>query len=232
MKATVLGSILLPLVAGIAVPSPGKVDYEGYKVFRIYTEHQLAHVQDKLSSLPFDQWNHDVARHIDISVSPEQLAAFEALGLDFHIMHDNLGRSLAEESAVKSKYKRDVDDMAWFDQYHPYADHIQWFNDLQAKLPENSEIISYGTSYEGRDMFGKQCSFDTRRGAADSSKASTCMVQMVLESLRCFTMERSTRENGSRLWFVLFAKLLPRLNLQTTGHRVYLPSARHRLRSQ
>lgn len=116
MKAALINSILLPLVAAVALPRSEKLDYEGYKVFRLKTDNQLAHVQEKLSSISFDQWNLDTVRHIDISVSPEQLAAFEALGLDFHVMHENLRRSLAEESAVKSNYKRDVDDLAWFDQ--------------------------------------------------------------------------------------------------------------------
>jgi hypothetical protein len=116
MKAAIIASFLLPFTASVALPRPDKVDYEGYKVFRLNTEHGLAQVQEKLSSISFDQWNTDTSRHIDISVSPEQLAAFEALGLDFHVMHENLGRSLAEESAIKSRYKRQINDDAWFDQ--------------------------------------------------------------------------------------------------------------------
>ena len=154
MKCALLSSILLPIVAGLVLPGPEKHDYDGYRVLRIKTEHELAQVREKLSSLSFEQWNLNTRKYIDISISPEQLAAFEALGLDFKVMHENLGRSLTEESHVKSKYKRDINDEAWFDSYHPYADHVQYFDDLQAAFPDNSEIISTGKSYEGRDMFG------------------------------------------------------------------------------
>ncbi len=49
---------------------------------------------------------------------------------------------------------RQVDDMAWFDTYHPYGDHEVYIDDLQAKFPDNSEIISSGTSYGGRHLVG------------------------------------------------------------------------------
>jgi len=43
---------------------------------------------------------------------------------------------------------------SWFDSYHPYEDHYTFFKDLQSALPKNIELISSGTSYEGRDLWG------------------------------------------------------------------------------
>jgi Zinc carboxypeptidase len=155
MKLLALTPLLLSLASSTAIPDPPRVSYDGYKVFRVNTRHALEDVQNKLSSFSFDTWNDDVAKHMDIALSPDQIAAFEALELDYHCMHENLGASIAAESAGQpAKWKRQVDDMAWFDTYHPYGDHKQYFEDLQAKFPSNSEMISSGTSYQGRDLFG------------------------------------------------------------------------------
>lgn len=155
MRLLALSLVLHSLAAAVAIPDPSIVSYEGWKVFRVKTGYALEDVQNKLSSLSFDDWNHDIAEHLDLAISPDQLDAFEALGLDYHCMHENLGKSIAAESASQpSIWKRQVDDLAWFDTYHPYADHRQWWTDLQAKFSDNSEIISSGTSYQGRDIFG------------------------------------------------------------------------------
>jgi murein tripeptide amidase MpaA len=45
-------------------------------------------------------------------------------------------------------------DMSWFNAYHPYADHLTFLNDLVARFPSNSEIVTAGTSYQGRTITG------------------------------------------------------------------------------
>lgn len=44
--------------------------------------------------------------------------------------------------------------ISWFNSYHPYADHIQFLNDLQSAFPSNSEIVVAGNSIEGRPITG------------------------------------------------------------------------------
>jgi len=44
--------------------------------------------------------------------------------------------------------------MSWFNNYHSYNDHVQFFKDLQAGFPSNSEMVSAGSSYQGRDLYG------------------------------------------------------------------------------
>ena len=43
---------------------------------------------------------------------------------------------------------------SWFTAYHSYADHLQFLRDLQAAHPKNSELITTGTSVEGRNLTG------------------------------------------------------------------------------
>lgn len=154
MKLLQLSSLFFSLSSSLAVTSPSFVDYDGYRVFRVKTGKHYKSVQEKLSSVAFDQWNHDDSRHIDIVLAPDQLSDFESLGLDYHCMHSNLGESIAAESFKPKTWKRDVDDLSWYESYHPYDDHKQYFEELQRAFPDNSELISSGTSYEGRDIFG------------------------------------------------------------------------------
>lgn len=154
MKLLILAQLISAVVWAVALPKSEAVNFDGFKVYRIDTKGKPRHVQQQLAHLPYEQWNYDISRHIDISISPDKVAAFEALGLDYHCMHDDLGSSIAAEAVTKSSWKRQVNDLSWFDSYHPYDDHYQYFQDLQASFPDNSELVSTGTSYEGRDMFG------------------------------------------------------------------------------
>ncbi|KAL9623641.1 MAG: hypothetical protein Q9160_002097 [Pyrenula sp. 1 TL-2023] len=159
-----LVSLLASLATGAAAVavsprSEEHISYHGYKVFRVRTQEKLVSVQRKLSSLSLEEWNHDIDRHVDVVVPPDRLAAFEALGLECHTMHENLGDSILAESAYSKKKhlllgKRQTANSSWFDSYHDYADHVQYFNDLHDSFLSNSEIISSGTSVEGRDIYG------------------------------------------------------------------------------
>ena len=155
MKASLLLSALAVLAIGVAAaPRTVVVDYDGYKVFRVKTHGKLGAVEEKLSSLTYNQWTHDSATHIDIVVPPNQIDAFNALDLEFSVMHENLGESIVQEATSDSLYKRQSDPNAWFDSYHNYEDHIQYFRDLHDRFPNNSELVSSGISYQGRDIFG------------------------------------------------------------------------------
>ncbi|TEA14813.1 Metallocarboxypeptidase A-like protein [Colletotrichum sidae] len=69
-------------------------------------------------------------------------------------MQDDLGSSIAAESSSSPAWKKQVDDLAWYDGYHAYDEHKAYFKALHEAFPNNSEIVSSGTSYEGRDIFG------------------------------------------------------------------------------
>jgi hypothetical protein len=157
MKLSLLNSFLAFLAIGATAEEQPVVSYDGYKVFRVKTHGRPSVVQEKLSALSYDQWNDDIGQHIDIVVSPDQLATFEGLqfGSDVQVMHENLGDSIvAESAATPTVWQRDANDSSWYDTYHNYEDHIQYFNDLHDAFPQNSELVSSGTSYQNRSIFG------------------------------------------------------------------------------
>ena len=156
MRSFLLTSLLASLAASsIVVRSPDYITYDGYKVLRVNTGRKLAAVQKALSKVTYEKWNHDIDRHIDILLSPDQFSTFESLGLDFHTMHSDLGRSIHEESSLGALWKRQATNgTSWFESYHPYEDHLKYLDVLHTGFANNSEIISSGTSYEGRDLTG------------------------------------------------------------------------------
>ena len=136
MRVSTFTSVFLSLAAFVTAEE--KTSYDGYKVYRVKTGKQLEAVQSKLESFDFEQWNHDSTSHIDVVIPASQTASFEALGLDFHVMHANLGDSIAAESApIAANARRQAGNLTWYDSYHPYADHIRYFDDLHASFPNN-----------------------------------------------------------------------------------------------
>lgn len=132
-----------------------KGQYDGHQVLRVRTEGRPNQVLNSLASIALEPWKEEtVGSHFDVVVPPEKLTEFESLQLRSTVLHADLGKSILAESAPQSTWKRQADDLAWFDTYHAYEEHIQYFEDLQALFPDNSELISSGTSYEGRDLFG------------------------------------------------------------------------------
>ncbi|SMY25063.1 unnamed protein product [Zymoseptoria tritici ST99CH_1A5] len=154
---------LLPFVAlalASVLPREQAVTYDGYKVYHIDTDGDADAVLTALSALPFEQWNFENSKHLDISVPGSDVAAFEALGLNYSVMHENLGLDIAVEKdfgdyeSVSRRQSGSLPATSWFNSYHSYAQHVQYWKDLNAAFPSNSQPFVAGKSYEGRDIFG------------------------------------------------------------------------------
>lgn len=146
---------LASFAAGISIRSPSVNLYEGTKVYHVKTGRKVAEVQKRLAGLSYNIWE-SASDHIDVAIPRHEIANFEALGLDSRVLHADLGSSIAAEAQLKSNWKRQSTDDSgdWFDSYHPYEDHIEYFKELQESFPDNSNWTSSGTSYEGRDIYG------------------------------------------------------------------------------
>lgn len=99
--------VAVAVAAGVQ-PRPAKLSYDGYKVFRVSVGRDVARVNDIVSHLGLTTWKGAprAGAFADIVVPPTQLAGFhdEVAGLNVSTMHEDLGASIAEESA-----------------FHPYA---------------------------------------------------------------------------------------------------------------
>ncbi|WDK21934.1 zinc carboxypeptidase [Colletotrichum graminicola] len=146
--------ISLSIAAASLVAVGASLSYDGYQVFRVKTGTKMAFVQQKLETIKFDEWNTVRNMHIDIAVSPDQIDAFMKLNLNYHVMHSDLSSSISAESAANDMWKRQVNDLSWYKSYHPYEDHKAYFKALYERFPNNSKLVSSGTSHEGREIFG------------------------------------------------------------------------------
>ncbi|KAI0854648.1 hypothetical protein F4860DRAFT_498873 [Xylaria cubensis] len=176
-----IGALLLAIPAlGVVeaspVSHPAKVSYDGYKVYRVSIPSIGGAVTEEEASLGGIELQRRRAGEgwwaVDLAVAPDDIASFEAAaatssrfgGGSREILSHDLGADLAAESttggSVRASYKYKaggggaLPGLEWFDAYHPYADHVQYWAGLQAALPNNSELIVAGTSFEGRPIQG------------------------------------------------------------------------------
>jgi carboxypeptidase A4 len=161
---------LVTLASAVAIRREESVSYDGYKVFRIATGDELASVREKIASFSAEPWNRDISQHLDIALAPNQLEEFEALGLNVTVMHEDLGADIAAESTTDGSYLEarqsgSVPSANWFNSYHTYNEHLQWLRDMQAAFPARAEIITAGTSVQGRALTGLRL-----RGSSGSPK--------------------------------------------------------------
>lgn len=158
MKAFLVTPLLLSLASAAALLQRDEpVSYDGYKVFRIATGDNLESIEAQLSNFTLQAWNLDFSKHMDVAVSPDQLAAFSALSLDTSVMHEDLGAAIKDESSgtsTSSLTARALPSSSYFNTYHSYAEHLQFLRDLQSAFTSNSEIITSGTTVQGRTITG------------------------------------------------------------------------------
>lgn len=86
-------------VGSLVIGVRGRVNYDGYRVFRVSTHHDADAIQDQIKTFTTIPFNLDVSEHLDVAVAPKDVAAFEALNLDTEILHEDLGADIIDESA-------------------------------------------------------------------------------------------------------------------------------------
>ncbi|KAI1359716.1 hypothetical protein F5Y08DRAFT_318882 [Xylaria arbuscula] len=163
--------LIAPLVTGVQIDRRGREIYDGYKVFRVITDGDPTEFEAQLQSLSAIELSrnhgHLDVTHFDVAVPPESLDAFDALKYEIETLTEDLGADIALEgelqpfpglessaSTAKVEAAAALPSFSWFSAYHPYADHLTFLSSLQAAFPSNSELITAGTSFEGRTIQG------------------------------------------------------------------------------
>ncbi|KFA59964.1 hypothetical protein S40285_08014 [Stachybotrys chlorohalonatus IBT 40285] len=153
-------------VLALAFPAlaAAAVTYDGYKVFHVDSHNDYDAVLAQLEGLnTVDLSCADDHNHLDIAVAPQDVAAFEELGLDFSVSIEDLGVDLSREQESVKPYVRTVKrsdaapelpDMSYFESYHVFEEHLDYLEDVAAAFPNNSEIFVAGDSLEGRPIQG------------------------------------------------------------------------------
>ncbi|TRM66019.1 hypothetical protein BD626DRAFT_556026 [Schizophyllum amplum] len=163
--------VLAPLTAVCAAALQQSADYaskyDGVRVLRV-----PGAVDALVNSYGLTRWD-TRGTHIDVqvpaSVYDDFMNAVATLGanatqtMDVMVMHEDLGASIREESAGMLDYKRPEESEeglvglvseSWFLNYHSYADHLQYLDDLVATYPDNAAVFTSGTSLQGNPITG------------------------------------------------------------------------------
>lgn len=155
--------LLAPLAAGspfgashAPVPRNEEVSYDGHRIYSITSSSAIeAH---NLASRFSRYHTHHVRDTFSVVIPPDEVLSFESLGLNARLVNSNLGAHIRNIDSKATSYNRALNkrgglpDLSWFNDYHPYADHLDYWDSLMHAFPENSKKIAIGKSYENRTM--------------------------------------------------------------------------------
>lgn len=156
-------ALLAPLVATFLhepsrdfIGRSDPVSYSDYHVYAI-TPSSVQHARDLQKR--FARFHtHSIRNSLSIVIPPEEIANFNCLGLNVRLVNSNLGKYILDTDKP-STYKRalhergELPDLSWFDTYHDYADHLQYWDDLVHAFGKNSKKFDIGLSYENRSIY-------------------------------------------------------------------------------
>jgi carboxypeptidase A1 len=149
---------VLCVLALLASPALGRVDYSGYQVLRVQvTSEQQADTLTRLEEENlFDFWTEvRLGKHVDIMAAPHTVLSLETwlgeAGLVFSVMIPDVSPLLElERRSVGNTTAQLSHSMDWTS-YHPLDEMYGWFDYLET-THDFIETESIGQSYEGQEM--------------------------------------------------------------------------------
>lgn len=133
-----------------------EVSYNGYHIY-IVTPSSAEHARE-LGKRFSKYHTHPTRDTLSIAIPPAEVDSFLALGLKTRLVNSDLGAYIRSTDKVASYstalHKRgELPDLSWFNTYHPYADHLRYWDDLVHAFPKNSEKFAIGKSFENRTIY-------------------------------------------------------------------------------
>jgi hypothetical protein len=146
-----------------------EVNYDGYHIYSI-TPSSAQEARD-LGKRFSNYHTHPIRNTLSVAIPPEEIEFFEALGLEARLTNADLGdyiRSTEKDTAYKrGLHKRgSLPDLSWYDTYHPYVDHLQYWDDLVKAFPKNSKKFPIGKSYENKTIWAYNLHGNKTKGHA------------------------------------------------------------------
>lgn len=113
---------------------------------------------------------------MSIAVPPEEVETFAQLGLHARLLNSDLGSFIRSTEGKAPTYdstlhkRGELPDLSWFDSYHDYVDHLQYWDNLVSAFPDNSKKFEIGRSYENRSMYAFHLFGDDKKGPKGRGK--------------------------------------------------------------
>ena len=135
---------LMPVMT-VAAPK----EYSGHQVvaIRLNTPADVQKLQElESASDDFDLWSEGVGiGTVDVRVSAAQRAVLDATGLTYRVIIPDVQQVVAAERSGG---------VGFFDDFRSNAEHIALMNNLVAQYPQLASMVNFGTSVEGRPIWG------------------------------------------------------------------------------
>ena len=151
-----------------------KVNYDGYHVYSVTPSSAL---EAREIEKRFERYNtHPVRETLSIAIPPEEVESFNSLGLKARLLNSDLGLYIRSAEAKAATYnsalhkRGELPDLSWFDSYHDYVDHLDYWDNLVSAFPDNSEKFEIGKSYENRSMYAFHLFGDEKKGPKGHGK--------------------------------------------------------------
>jgi hypothetical protein len=133
-----------------------EVSYDGYRIYSI-TPSSAQEARDIGKRFSYHH-THPIRNTISVAIPPEEVESFKALDLKARLVNADLGhyiRSTDQDTIYKRGLHKpgNLPDLSWYDTYHPYADHLQYWDDLVKAFSKNSKKFPIGKSYENRTIW-------------------------------------------------------------------------------
>jgi len=139
--------IFLFLVPGIVSAAPKQFSGHQVVAVRLQTPADVATVMElESASEDFDVWSEGVGvGTIEVRVSPAQRALLDATGLTYRVVIPDVQQMVAAERSGG---------VGFFDDFRTNDEHIAFMNNLVAQYPLLASMVNFGTSVEGRPIWG------------------------------------------------------------------------------
>lgn len=165
--ATLAAASSLPVDTNL-VSRDTKASYDGYHVYSVTpSSSEDVHAIEKRFEKYHTQHLRDT---LSVAVPPEELDKFKALGLEARLVSSDLGKYIRDTEGKAPTYNKalhkrgELPDLSWYDSYHDYADHLDYWDDFVSAFPDNSEKFEIGQSYENRTIYAFHLFGDEEKG--------------------------------------------------------------------
>lgn len=182
-----------PLEAGQAPAPRNAVSYDGYRIYSI-TPASPSEARDLTSR--FSRYHtHPIRDALSVAIPPDEVATFESLGLNTRLVNADLGAHIRFIDNKPSLYNRalhkrgELPDLSWFDTYHPYADHLDYWDDLAHAFRKTPRSWNWARVMKIELSTHINC-LETRRKAALDQRRKTCPKSPPSSGTQPYTLAR------------------------------------------
>ena len=152
-------TVLATLLSALSVGFASRIDYTGYQMYHVSAGTNVSHdalMKERMSPTMSLSFLTENLRESDIVVGPSENKQFinflKQHNVSYDLVSENIQQQFDDQLLNRKEYK--AGDLENFDynQFHPYNEIISWIRDIHAAYPQLTELVTIGTSYEGREL--------------------------------------------------------------------------------